>query len=149
MGYLFWVGSNILLSMVVQQCVVIFEFSQEKMSIHPSTLPSCVISTFVTQGSVCQAKQPSCTVPLSSENSYIQASNFLYSMLKLLQSCFNSTCTMSFQMFTLDLEKAEEPEFKLPTFAGSLKMQESTRVLLYWLCQSLWLCGSQQTVENF
>ena len=21
--------------------------------------------------------------------------------------------------------------------------------LLYWLCQSLWLCGSQQTVENF
>ena len=21
-------------------------------------------------------------------------------------------------------------------------------VLLYWLCQSLWLCGSQQTVEN-
>ena len=22
-------------------------------------------------------------------------------------------------------------------------------LLLYWLCQSLWLCGSQQTVENF
>ena len=21
-------------------------------------------------------------------------------------------------------------------------------ILLYWLCQSLWLCGSQQTVEN-
>ena len=85
MGYLFWVGSNILLSMVVQQCVVIVELLQEKMSIHPSTLPSCVISTFVTQGSVCQAKQPSYTVPLSSENSCIQASNFLYSMLKLLQ----------------------------------------------------------------
>ena len=27
-------------------------------------------------------------------------------------------------MFKLDLEKAEEPEIKLPTFAGSLKKQE-------------------------
>ena len=25
----------------------------------------------------------------------------------------------------------------------------SEKHLLYWLCQSLWLCGSQQTVENF
>ena len=30
-------------------------------------------------------------------------------------------------MFKLDLEKAEEPEIKLPTFAGSLKKQESSR----------------------
>ena len=29
-----------------------------------------------------------------------------------------------FQMFKLDLEKAEEPEIKLPTSAGSLKKQE-------------------------
>ena len=28
-------------------------------------------------------------------------------------------------MFKLDLDKAEEPEIKLPTFAGSLKKQES------------------------
>ena len=28
---------------------------------------------------------------------------------------FNSTSTMNFQMFKLDLEKAEEPEIKLPT----------------------------------
>ena len=28
---------------------------------------------------------------------------------------------MNFQMFKLDLEKAEEPEIKLPTFVGSLK----------------------------
>ena len=32
-----------------------------------------------------------------------------------------------FQMFKLDLEKAEEPEMKLPTFAGSSKKQESSR----------------------
>ena len=30
-------------------------------------------------------------------------------------------------MFKLDLEKAEEPEFKLPTSAGSLKKKESSR----------------------
>ena len=26
--------------------------------------------------------------------------------------------------------------------------QKNISFLLYWLCQSLWLCGSQQTVEN-
>ena len=30
-------------------------------------------------------------------------------------------------MFKMDLEKAEEPEIKLPTSAGSSKKQESSR----------------------
>ena len=34
---------------------------------------------------------------------------------------------MNFQMFKLVLEKAEEPEVKLPTFAGSSKKQETSR----------------------
>ena len=34
---------------------------------------------------------------------------------------------MNFQMFMLDLGKAEEPEIKLPTSAGSSKKQESSR----------------------
>ena len=34
---------------------------------------------------------------------------------------------MNFQMFNLDLEKAEEPEIKLPTSTGSSKKQESSR----------------------
>ena len=34
---------------------------------------------------------------------------------------------MNFQIFKLDLEKVEEPEIKLPTSAGSLKEQESSR----------------------
>ena len=34
---------------------------------------------------------------------------------------------MNFQMFKLVLEKAEEPEIKLPTSAGSSKMQKSPR----------------------
>ena len=54
-------------------------------------------------------------------------------------------------MFKLVLEKAEEQEIKLLTSAGSSKKRESSRktlLLLYWLCQSLWLCGPQKTVEN-
>ena len=34
---------------------------------------------------------------------------------------------MNFQMFKLDLEKAEEPENKLPTSVGSSKKQENSR----------------------
>ena len=34
---------------------------------------------------------------------------------------------MTFQMFKLVLEKAEEPEIKLPTFSGSSKQQESLK----------------------
>ena len=34
---------------------------------------------------------------------------------------------MKFQMFKLDLEKAEEPEIKLPTSAESSKKQKSSR----------------------
>ena len=36
-------------------------------------------------------------------------------------------CTVNFQMLKLDLEKAEEPEIKLPASAGSSKKQESSR----------------------
>ena len=35
--------------------------------------------------------------------------------------------TVNFRMFQMVLEKAEEPEIKLPTSAGSLKEQESSR----------------------
>ena len=64
-------------------------------------------------------------------------------MFKLLHNCTHLTCyqsnaqnlqawlqqmwSMKFQMFKLDLEKAEEPEIKLPTSAGSWKEQESSR----------------------
>ena len=34
---------------------------------------------------------------------------------------------MKFQMFKRDLEKAEEPEIKLPTSTGSAKKQASSR----------------------
>ena len=39
---------------------------------------------------------------------------------------------MNFQMFKLVLEKAEEPEIKLPASAGSSKQQESSRKKIYF-----------------
>ena len=39
---------------------------------------------------------------------------------------------MNFQVFKLVLEKAEEPEIKLPTFAGSSKKQEEFQKNIYF-----------------
>ena len=47
--------------------------------------------------------------------------------LKFSKPCFSNMWTMNFLMFKLVLEKAEEPEIKLPTSAGSSKKQESSR----------------------
>ena len=40
--------------------------------------------------------------------------------------------TVNFQMFKLVLEKAEEPEIKLPTSTGSSKKQDSSRKTCYF-----------------
>ena len=47
--------------------------------------------------------------------------------LKFSKPGFSNMCTMNFQMFKLILEKAEEPEIKLPTSVGSSKKQKSSR----------------------
>ena len=55
-------------------------------------------------------------------------------------------------MFKLVLEKAEEPEIKLPTSTGSWKKQESARKTsisaLLTMPKPLTVWGSKQTVEN-
>ena len=58
----------------------------------------------------------------------------LHSSHTLVKSCwkysklgFSTTWPMNFQIFKLVLEKAEEPEIKLPTSIGLLKKQESSR----------------------
>ena len=48
-------------------------------------------------------------------------------MPKFSKPGFSNMWTMNFQMFKLVLEKGEEPEIELPTSAGSLKKQESSR----------------------
>ena len=52
-----------------------------------------------------------CTIALISHTSKV--------MLKIFKLGFNSMWTMNFQMFKLDLEKAEEPEIKLLASVGS------------------------------
>ena len=48
-------------------------------------------------------------------------------MLKILQTRLQQYVNRELQMFKLVLEKAEEPEIKLPISAGSSKKQESSR----------------------
>ena len=48
-------------------------------------------------------------------------------MLKILQARLQQYMNRELLMFKLVLEKAEEPEIKLPTSAGSRKKQESSR----------------------
>ena len=47
--------------------------------------------------------------------------------LKILQTRLQQYMNHELQVFKLVLEKAEEPEIKLPTSAGSWKKQESSR----------------------
>ena len=60
-----------------------------------------------------------CTIALISHTSKV--------MLKILPARLQQYVTVNFQMFKLDLEKAEEPEIKVPTSAGSQKKQENSR----------------------
>ena len=46
--------------------------------------------------------------------------------LKFSKPGFSNTWTVNFQMFKLDLDKAEEPEMKSPRSAGSQRNQESS-----------------------
>ena len=61
-------------------------------------------------------------------------------MLKLLQVRLQQYMSVNFQIFKLVLEKAEEPEIKLPASVGSSKSKrvpEKHLLLLYGLHQSL------------
>ena len=59
-------------------------------------------------------------------------------------------CLKDAKRTKLALEKAEEPEIKLPTSAGSSKKQESSRKTFTsaLLTMPKPLCGSQEIVEN-
>ena len=54
-------------------------------------------------------------------------------------------------MFKLDLEKAEEPEIKLPTSAGSSRKQESSKKKIYFCFidyAKAFDCVDQNKLEN-
>ena len=58
-----------------------------------------------------------CTIALISHSSKVKLNN--------LQVSFSNTWTMNFQIFKMVLEKAEEPEIRLPKSAGSSRKQEN------------------------
>ena len=76
-----------------------------------------------------------CTIALISHTSKL--------MLTILQARLQQY--VNFPMFKLDLEKAEEPEIKLPTSTGLLKKQENSRKtsISALLTMPKPLCGSQ------
>ena len=98
-------------------------------------------------------------IPIPKKGNVKECSNYcmialiLYTskvMLKILQLKLEQYVNHELQMFKLDLEKAEEPEIKLPTSIGyrrRKKIPEKHLLLLYSLHQSLWLCRWQQTAK--
>ena len=78
------------------------------------------------------------------DNCFIVAHN----SSKFSKRGFNSMWTENFQMFKLVLEKAEEPENKLPTSAGSSKKQESSKKVKVKLksLNHVWLFETPRTV---
>ena len=78
-----------------------------------------------------------CTIALISHASKV--------MLKILQARLQQH--MNFQIFKQDLEKAGEPEVNCLHPFDHWKNKRAPGkylLLLYWLCQSLWLCGSHK-----
>ena len=74
--------------------------------------------------------------------------------LKFSKPGFSNTWAVKFHMFTLVLEKTEEPEIKLPTSTGSSRKQESSRkmsisaLLTMWItinCRKFWKRWEYQT----
>ena len=75
-------------------------------------------------------------IPISKKGNAKECSNYRTTalishsskvMLKILQARLQQYVNCEHLMFKLVLEKAEEPEIKLPTSTGSLKKQESSR----------------------
>ena len=74
-------------------------------------------------------------------------------MLKILQVRLQQYVNQELPDVLAGFRKGRGTRANWPTSVGSLKKQESSRkkhlFLLHWLWQSLWLCRSPQTVENF
>ena len=68
-------------------------------------------------------------------------------MLKILQP---GQLRLNFQMFKLYLEKAEEPEIKLPTSVGSLRKQESSSSALLTMPKPLtvWITTNWKILQE-
>ena len=96
----------------------------------PANLENSAVATGLEK-----VKNENCFIPIPKKGNAKESSNYrtiaLIShaskvMLKILQARLQQYMN-NFQLFNLVLEKAEEPETKLPTSTGSSKKQESSR----------------------
>ena len=98
--------------------------------------------------------------PISKKGNVKECSNFhtiafishaIKVMLKILQARFQQYMNCELPDVQAGFRKGRGTRDQI---ANTLDCRKSKRVpekhllLLYWLCQSLWLCGSQQPVEN-
>ena len=72
-------------------------------------------------------------------------------MLKILQARFQQYMNHELPDVQAGFRKGQRTRGQIANISWIIeKARKSSKhlFLLYWLCQSLWLCGSQQTVEN-
>ena len=102
--------------------------------------------TYVYLWLICVAKECSkyCTTALISHTSKV--------MLKILQARLQQYTNHELLDVQAGFRKGRGIRDQIANICWIIKkareFQKKHLPLLYWLCQSLWLCGSQQTVEN-
>ena len=96
----------------------------------PTNLENSAVGTGLEKVSFQSNPKKSNAKECSNYHTIILISHTSKVMLKILQARLPQYS--NFQMFKMDLEKAEEPEIKLPTSAGSSKYQESSRKNIYF-----------------
>ena len=72
-------------------------------------------------------------------------------MLKILQARLQQSVNHEFPDVQAGFRKGRGTRDQIANIRWSIekaRVSEKHLLLLYWPCQSLWLCGSQQTVEN-
>ena len=73
-------------------------------------------------------------------------------MLKILQARLQQYMNREFPDVQAGFRKGRGTKDQIANIRWIIKKAEKVPekhlLLFYWLCQSLWLCGSQQTVEN-
>ena len=100
----------------------------------PANLKNSIVATGLEKARIhSNPKEGQCQI--------IKSTTQLHSSHMLAKYCskfskpgFKKMWTMNFQMFKLDLEKAEEPEIKLPTFVGSSKKARDFQRNIHFCC---------------
>ena len=88
------------------------------------------------------------TIPLISNTSKIML-KILQARLQQYVNCELSEWTVNFSSWFWKRQRNQRSNCQHPLdHWKSKRVPEKHLFLLYWLCQSLWLCGSPQTVEN-